>query len=140
MTSLPSALVFGEIGLVRSLGEARRQVIAAGTEARRAGYTSRDVDEVMVFPPYTSPDFVERLLQVGRQFKEKPVLLTDNDKPILAFSRHRKDLLPFYRFLLPDEALIEDLVDKRRFSILAERHHLPVPRTFLPATVEALKV
>ncbi|MBI3802248.1 MAG: hypothetical protein HY282_00610 [Nitrospirae bacterium] len=139
MGGISTALVFGEIGLVRSLGEAGIKVIAAGTDAYRAAYASRYVDEAMVFPSYASPAFVEKLLQVGRKFKEKPVLLTDNDKPILAFSRHRKDLSEFYRFLLPDEALIEDLVDKRRFSLLAERHPLPVPRTFLPATVEDLK-
>lgn len=139
IAGFPPALVFGEIGLVRSLGEAGIRVIAAGTETGRAVYTSRYVDARMVFPSYESPAFVETLLKVGRRFQEKPVLLTDNDKPILAFSRHRKALSDFYRFLLPEEALIEDLVDKRRFSLLAEKYDLPVPRTFLPATVEELK-
>lgn len=111
-------------------------MVAAGTEARRAAYASRYVEEKLLFPPYETPAFIGKLLQLGPLFRERPVLLTDNDKPILAFSRHREVLSKYYRFLLPDEGLIEDLVDKRRFAGLAERAQLPVPRTFLPATVE----
>ena len=53
--------------------------------------------------------------------------------------RHRKILSEYYRFLLPDETVIEALVDKRGFAELAERVGLPVPRTFLPATIKELK-
>lgn len=138
-TSSPSALVFGEIGLIRSIGEAKVRVFLGGSATRRAVERSRYVEDKIVFPSSESPAFIERLLQVGKAFEEKPVFLTDNDKPILAFSRHRKILSQYYRFLLPGEALIEALVDKRGFAELAKKEGLPVPRTFLPSSVEELK-
>lgn len=135
----PVALVFGEIGLIRSLGEAGIDVVAAGTSAQRTVNVSRYVHDKMVFPPYESPEFVEALLKAGPNFKEKPAFFTDNDKPILAFSRNRKRLSEYYRVLLPDEDLVEDLVDKRRFGRLAEIHKLPSPITFSPRTTEELR-
>ncbi len=133
------ALTFGDVGLIRSLGEAGIPVIAAGTHRDRPAYKSRYVSEIMMLPPYQSPQFIETLLRVGERFAQKPVLFTDNDQAVLAFSRHRAELANFYRFLLPDNTLIEDLLDKRRFVKLAEELALPTPRTFLPGTQEELQ-
>jgi len=132
----PIAIAFGDLGLIRSLGEARIPVIAAGTRPDRSAYASRYAQKRLLLPPYESHRFVDELLRIGPRFEQKPVLFTDNDKAVLAFSRHRAALSDYYQFLLPDDTLIEDLADKRRFARLAEEQSLPVPRTFFPATQE----
>jgi predicted ATP-grasp superfamily ATP-dependent carboligase len=69
----------------------------------------------------------EELLALGRAIPNRPVLYFSNDAQLLMLSRRRDDLSTAFRFLLPESALVEDLVDKRRFLALAGRHALPVP-------------
>ena len=46
---------------------------------------------------------------------------------MLLVSRERARLQQHFRFVVAASALVEDLVDKSRFQILAERLRLPVP-------------
>jgi D-aspartate ligase len=136
----PAALVISDkkIGLVRSLGEVGIPVVIGGT-MKDAANASRYVHDKIVFPRFDTPAFIEQLVSVGPQFKEKPVLFTTDDKVLLSVSRHREILSNYYRFLLPGKELAEDLADKRRFAKLAEKHGLPVPQTFLPRNMEELQ-
>jgi predicted ATP-grasp superfamily ATP-dependent carboligase len=56
-----------------------------------------------------------------------PVLFYEEDRELLLVSRHRERLRRHFRFVIPDAALVEDLVDKGRFQALAQRLDLPVP-------------
>jgi predicted ATP-grasp superfamily ATP-dependent carboligase len=133
----PLALVFGGIGLIRSLGEAGIPVIAAGGPGR-VEYSSRYVQRSMILSDSDSRAFIDELLRAGKQFASKPVIFTDSDLVLKALSRHREVLEPYYHFLFPDKELIEDLVDKRRFGILAQTHHLPIPWTYVPKDADDL--
>src|SRR5262249_32072691 len=55
------------------------------------------------------------------------VLFCTEDSHLLLVSRFRHRLEPAFRFVLADEQLIEDLVDKARFQRLAESLCLAVP-------------
>jgi predicted ATP-grasp superfamily ATP-dependent carboligase len=55
------------------------------------------------------------------------VLFYENDWDLLVLSRSRDRLRPTMRFVLPDAALVEALLDKARFQALAGRLDLPVP-------------
>jgi len=134
----PLALVFGGIGLIRSLGEAGIPVIAAGGPGRFE-YSSRYVQRSMIFSDYDSSAFIDELIRAGKQFESKPTVFTDSDMALKAFSRHREVLEQYYHFLFADKELIEDLVDKRRFGILAKTHHLPIPLTYVPKDADDLK-
>ena len=48
---------------------------------------------------------------------------------LLCVSRHRERLSRHFRFLLPPESRVEELVDKTRFADVAQRLGLPVPKT-----------
>jgi predicted ATP-grasp superfamily ATP-dependent carboligase len=61
--------------------------------------------------------------------REAPVLFYQGDHDLLAVSRGRERLAPHLRCVLPPAGLVEDMVDKLRFSRLAGRHCLPVPVT-----------
>jgi predicted ATP-grasp superfamily ATP-dependent carboligase len=73
-------------------------------------------------------EFVERLVRFASSQPEPPVLFYQGDGDLLLVSRHRERLSRFFRFLIPDPVLVEDLVHKGRFQRLAERLGLPVPR------------
>ncbi len=71
--------------------------------------------------------FLELLERFGAAQPEPPVLFYEEDRDLLLVSRHRERLRRHFRFVVPDAALVEDLVDKCRFQALAQRLDLPVP-------------
>ncbi|HYK95017.1 MAG TPA: ATP-grasp domain-containing protein [Candidatus Dormibacteraeota bacterium] len=72
-------------------------------------------------------ELVRDLIAFGSGEFERPVLMVDQDEYLLVVSRHRAELEPYFRFILADPILVEDLVDKERFRILGDRLGLPVP-------------
>ena len=80
--------------------------------------------------------FITDLVELGKGYAEHPILYYNSDGTLLALSRNREKLLPYYRFLLPPVELVEDLVDKTRFARFATELHLPVPRTLRPSQVQ----
>jgi predicted ATP-grasp superfamily ATP-dependent carboligase len=121
----PVACVLGSLSVVRALGRARVPVAIVHGEANRHLSLSRYVAHALL-PNGTVLDTLERFA-ITRL--EPPVLYFDNDDDLLLVSRHRARLAPCFRFVLPPPTLVEDLVDKNRFAVLAGRLSLPVPET-----------
>lgn len=70
---------------------------------------------------------VQNLIDFGKTQAAPPVLFYESDGELLVLSRYRNRLRPYFRFVVPDQTLVEDLVDKERFQALAKRLSLPVP-------------
>ena len=127
------ALVCGEIGLVRSLGELGIPVYVGSYYDDNIAYFSRYCSKKVHFSHSLSRDFVDRLIALGKEEGRKMVFFSDDDRAVLTFSRHREELAPYYHFNLPDHSLVDAILDKRKFAALAEQAGLPVPRSFMPA-------
>ena len=67
------------------------------------------------------------LLEWGERQATRPVLFYNGDHDLLLVSRERDSLSRFFDFVVAGPKLVEDLVDKERFSALARRLDLPVP-------------
>ena len=89
--------------------------------------------------PKIATALVDALVSFGKAQSEPPVLFYEEDAQVLLVSRHRERLARAFRFVIADEMLVEDLLDKARFQVLAERHGLPVQagRRFDPAALES---
>jgi predicted ATP-grasp superfamily ATP-dependent carboligase len=72
-------------------------------------------------------ELIEELIRFGNAQPEPPVLFYEEDSQLLLVSRYRERLAQAFRFVIADPVLVENLVDKARFQILAERLQLPVP-------------
>ncbi len=81
---------------------------------------------------------LDALVSFGKAQAERPVLFYEEDAQLLLVSRHRERLSEAFRFVVADAALVEDLLDKAQFQVLAQRHQLPVPpaRQFNPAATD----
>ena len=81
---------------------------------------------------------LDALVSFGKAQAERPVLFYEEDAQLLLVSRHRERLSEAFRFVVADAALVESLLDKAQFQVLAQRHQLPVPpgRQFNPATTD----
>ena len=113
------AVVLGRTDLVRALalGGIRSVVVAERNDPiRYSRFVSRVVPEA-------------DLVAYGRGLPEPAPLFYDSDRVLRLLLRERATLERWFRFVLPDAELVEDLLDKARFAALAERLALPVPRS-----------
>lgn len=124
------AFVCGEIGLVQSLGIIGIPVYVVSEFDENVALYSRFAKQKMVVPSYKTDRFIIELLQIGKKFSQKPVLLADNDDAVLAISRHRELLKTIYRFSMPDRKIIEQIQDKKKFYKAAQNYGLPVPSSY----------
>jgi predicted ATP-grasp superfamily ATP-dependent carboligase len=126
--------------LVRPLGLAGIDCAVAvqpGAAPRYSRYTRVALD--WSNPWERAEQMVETLIRFGNTQAKAPVLFYESDGELLLVSRHRERLAGAFRFVVPDQTLVEDLVDKERFQRLAERLSLPVPAARRLRTEEELK-
>lgn len=133
------ALVCGEIGLVRSLGEAGIPVYVGSSYGNNVAPYSRYAQGRIHFSQYLGRSFVTELISFAKSLGRKLVFFTDDDRALLTLSRNRGILSEYYHFNLPDQEIVEDVLDKRRFAVLAQRLNLPVPSSYIPEDLDTLE-
>jgi predicted ATP-grasp superfamily ATP-dependent carboligase len=136
--SIP-ALIVGEIGLVRSIGEAGIPLYVGSYYADNVSLYSRYCRKRLHFPHTTSEAFAEEMIRFGKKEGRKMVFFSDDDRAVLTFSRYRDELSPYFYYNLPDHAVVENVLDKRRFGSVARSVGIPVPLTFNPESMEDLQ-
>src|SRR4051794_32830610 len=117
----PLACIMGDMDLVRPLGLAGipcAVVARTGDPPRFSRFTRAALD--WMDPWGQVEELVQALLRFGSAQPEPPVLFYQEDGHLLLVSRHRDRLKEVFRFVIPDLNLVEDLVDKSRFQVLAE--------------------
>jgi predicted ATP-grasp superfamily ATP-dependent carboligase len=97
-----------------------------GAPARFSRSTIHAID--WIDPWEQGDELVRRLVRWGYQQPEPPVLFYQDDRALLLASRHRDQLRQAFRYVIPDQQLVEQLVDKQQFQKLAEKLKLPVPK------------
>ena len=124
------ACVMGDLNMVRALGLGG---IGCAVVARdgEAALHSRYTRQVLPWEDFENggDTLVEMLMSFGSAQPEQPVLYYQQDAQLLMVSRQRERLSKAFRFVVPEADLVESLVDKGLFQILAERLNLPVPKT-----------
>jgi len=125
----PPACVLGDIDLVRALGLARISSIVLSPPAAPVRYSRHTLAALPWHNAWERPEqLVDALVRYGQAQPEPPVLFYQEDRTLLLVSRHREQLREGFRFVVPDAELVEQLVDKSRFSQLAARLDMPVPK------------
>jgi D-aspartate ligase len=130
------ACVLGGLSIIRPLGRAGIPVACVITpDTKERPSLSRYVRRTVIAPSSLADPqgLVHELLRFSSTLSSPPVLFVDNDEDLLFLSRNRGQLSGHFRFVLPSAELLEDLVDKRRFDLLARRMNLPTPETHVIA-------
>jgi predicted ATP-grasp superfamily ATP-dependent carboligase len=124
-TGLSALRLLGRVG-VRCHG-----VDVFDTANRRApAYWSRYYCGGAVLPHRaTDEEVLSALDEVAASVSLPPVILPTSDRYVRLTSRCRDQLQRSFRLLLPEAALIEDLLDKDRFARRAQAIQASVPRT-----------
>ncbi len=137
-SNLPTALVVGEIGLVRSLGEAGIPLYVGSHYDDNVALYSKYCRRRVRFSHTTSESFAKELVEFGKTQKQKMIFFSDDDRAVLTFSRYRSQLSEYYQFNLPDQDIVEGVLDKRLFAEMTRRLGIPVPQTFTPRSMDEL--
>ena len=124
------ACVMGSMNLLRPIGLAGIRCAAVARHGSPTLY-SRFTQAALHCESFTEDTdaLVGELVRFGAAQPEPPVLFFEEDTQLLLVSRYRDRLATAFRFTIADAQLVEDLVDKTRFQVLAERLGLPVPKT-----------
>src|SRR5262245_36016908 len=109
---MPIALVIGDVSLVRCLGRAGVSVTPVVQAPRDSVAFSRYSRGTLVAPSFVdAPEAAtEALAQFGARQSDPPILFYQGDHDLLAVSRRRSPLGRYFRFVLPEPALVEALV------------------------------
>jgi len=144
MNDLPKAAVLsclggaqGDLGVVRSLGREGVPVTVVAESRQAIALRSRYCRHAVVLDTFTTDHgrALNSLVAYARQEKHKPVLFPTADPDLAFVSNARDELAKYYHLFVSEKHIIDDFMDKRRFSRLAEKYDFPVPRTFIPKTI-----
>lgn len=127
------AVVLGEIGLVRCLGEWGVPCVVVACNKDHLAFASRYCMESVVVPSF-NPDCRETLdllLKIGRRLG-KSVLFCNGEPDFLFVSKHRDLLSRYFLIDLPSEKQADLLVDKGLFYKMGAEYGFPIPRTWQP--------
>jgi D-aspartate ligase len=83
-------------------------------------------------------ELIETLAAIGPRLPHRAVLYPCTDLSVLAISRFRSVLAPWFHMALPEPEVVEMLVDKCGFYAFAQKHGFAVPATFLLHDISAL--
>jgi predicted ATP-grasp superfamily ATP-dependent carboligase/thymidylate kinase len=125
------------VSIIRSLGRRGMHVIAADSNARCPGFSSRYAAERLRYPPPDeSPvEMVEALLAAARA-RRIDLIVPTTDETILPLAAARERFAGVSTLALPDPGALATSNDKMATVALAATLGIPVPRTELVSTVE----
>lgn len=115
------------LGVARSLSSAQTSIVVLDTSRFNAALWSRHCSGRIIASMSGKP-LIDELKALGRGFMQPPLLILTQDAAVEAVSQWRIELEPYYRFLLPDEQIVDLLNDKGRFHDFATKERFPVPR------------
>lgn len=120
----------GAYDLVRSLGMANIRVSVASSQHDDIAFYSRHCHGRLLLPEFEPEHYetiLKRLIAWVHPEGDKPVLYYISDPELTFVWKFREELKNYYRFLLPNDEVLESLFNKVLFNNLRERHHLPIP-------------
>lgn len=132
----PPALVLGDLTLVRPLVIGGVEVVLATSEPDDPSLSSRHPSRRLLLPPLsgaTESRALKALRRAGAALVaedgSRPLLVYGSDATLEFVHRHRDALGEQFSLLLPRASLVEDTLDKQRFSRLASERGVIAPNT-----------
>ena len=140
----PKAVVLGlginGLAIVRSLAMCGVEVWGCYVEANEFGRHSRYCKAIRL-PRLEDgeKDFLRELIAKVGNRESKPVLLGQSDQYVMCMSRNREELGTYFRFVLPEQELLEDLAKKDRSAKYVAGKGLRVPETYVTRKNDAVE-
>lgn len=128
------------LGVIRSLGRAGVPVTVLASDAEGPAMYTRYARRITCRST-GSDSVIEALLGLGHAFEfrgVRPVLFLTEENTVAAISRCRDELIPLYRITLPSPVVLETLMHKDGFRVVAESSGHLIPRTLRITDLEGV--
>jgi D-aspartate ligase len=122
------------LGVIRGFGRRGIPVVYLDSEPLSMGRYSRYVSQRLKCrsPRESEIEFINVLLDFGKQVDNKMVIIPTGDMETLALSKYKKELEQFYHLPVPAHEIVQKLVNKKIFYKLLAEMQVPHPRTYFP--------
>ena len=132
---MPFAVLLGLdnfIGLQSARVLARRNVpvIGIAVDPKLEFCRTKHVTRVYCADPKNEDQYIDTLIQVGKELNQKAVLIPCLDEYVFLLSRNRNHLATYFHVSLPEPDVLDTLVVKEKFVKLCQQEGLPAPKTF----------
>jgi len=122
---------FNGLGVIRSLVKKKIPVIAIDCSNNSLGKCTRFAPFYKVPNPKThEKEFTKSLIELGKNFKKKPVLFPTNDIWSIPISRYRRDLERYFLTYNPPYDVIDLLINKKKFYSWCKIKGFDVPKIY----------
>lgn len=140
----PQAVVIGlninALGTVRALGRRGVRVVAISAHNRTPSEFTRYCEKIVYRDLMQDEAAVlEPLEQLSRRLDGPAVVFPSSDLHLPALAAHRADLERHYRLPLPEERVLQTVLDKSRFYRFAQAHDLPVGAVHFPVDEDDIR-
>ena len=145
----PLAVVLGAehynaLAVIRALGLQGVPVIAAGNRAGVGGQLSRFAGERLTYPDFNEDEdgALQAIVELCRQCRgrgQEPLLFPTGDRHVEFLMTHRETLQPLARLHLPEDPILDAVMDKGAQYRLADKLGIPFPRSWTNEELEGLK-
>ncbi len=134
----PAAVILGAnfytpLGAIRTLGRRGVKVYALDYHFPSAYALASKYVFQKVLCPNVNIDEKETarfLIDFGKQFAERPVLMAGHDNYAILMSRYAEELAAYYRIPQNPPGLLEEIINKKGLYRIAQKHGLQMPLSF----------
>lgn len=141
---LIEVMVTDSIGLIRGLGRHGIPIILLGSKQGSIVRYSKYITKKLACPdpnaPETESEFVDFLLEYGKQANRRIMIIPTDDMEVLTLSKHKRELEQFYLLPLSSFETTQKLVNKISFYKLLDQMSVPHPKTYFPKDIAELKL
>lgn len=120
-------------GVIRSLAKFNRRLKIVGVDfsTKSPGLFSKYLfNKRIISDPNINEDktFID-LINLGKEFKEKPVVIITSDIFLSLFNKNREELSNYFLFNIPSKELLTKLLDKRKQYHIISNLGVHLPKT-----------
>ena len=128
---------FQGLGVLRSLGEKSVPTITVDYEHCISRY-SRHLGRFIKSPhPAESENYVNFLLDLHKKFHlDGWLIYPNNDEIAYVLSKNKNMLSDYFTIPTPEWEIFKYLYIKKETYQLADKHHIPIPMTYYPLSLE----
>lgn len=122
------------LGAIRTLGRHGVEVYALDYHFPTAyALSSRYVTRKVLCPDINQDEagLADFLLEFGKEFSDKPVLMATADNYAIMISRYAEKLAQYYLFPDTKDGFLEKVIDKKGLTLIAREHDLLMPQTYI---------
>lgn len=118
------------LGVTRALASQQIPCIALATPSWNPACQTKSC-KVIHSTSWTKEGVINDLKLIGRRLKKRAPLIITKDEPVLWISESRNELSEFYEINLPNNDIVNLLMDKQCFLKMSLRKGWPVPHTWI---------